>query len=1679
MKCSTRSRIALCHVEIVWILLLLFLAVVPMYSQTNIPGLDAFAPSANSNVYSIALQTDGKILVAGAFTAVDGQAHGRIARLHADGSLDASFNPNADSYVNCVAVSGDRKILVAGKFTAIGSETRNHIARLHEDGSLDNVFKPDTDGEITLLAVQLDGKVLVGGMFTVINGQRRNNLARLNADGSLDDTFNPNVNGLVNTLVLQADRKIVIGGWFTSIGVQACNYLARLNSDGSLDSTFNPDLDNAVDSLMLQPNGRIVAGGRFSSVGGQPQNFLARLNTDGRLDSTFIRTKNVTSITSTAPQTDGKILFGARVSGRSTMLNRFNPDGSLDGTFNPDAGTVDVLTVQPDGKIVMGGRFFSANGQPRSRIARLDATEPATQNLDWVGSTIIWQRGGTSPEVWCATFEYTTNSMDWINLGEGSRMAGGWQFTGNPPPPNATLRARGHVTDGGASSWLVENGWGIPWVSYQPKSLTNQASTAARFEVAGIGSEPLSFQWRKDGTNLTENGTLLGSDTRILFISNVLHASAGKYDVVVSNAYGCVTSQVAVLTVMDPAILGEPVSQKVVFGQDVSFSVIVGGTSSPACQWRKGNVPITGSTNASLTISNVQLSNVGNYDVVVSNAFGSVTSQVAELSVNLAQPDTFAPDLNSLANSLAVQPDGKVLLAGDLTVINGQPQYFLARLYADGSSDDTFLANLYYSGNCLAIQENGLILAGGSSMDPLQSTLNRIFRLYPDASLDNTFNPEANNLISSLALQADGKLLAIGYFTNIAGQNRNYIARFNTNGSLDNTFIPNANSNVQSLAIQPDGKVLIGGWFTSIGGLACSGMARLNTNGSVDSTFHAQISGLVYCMAIQPDGKIIVGGYRLATNGQWYCYLNRLHIDGSIDSSFNFSYNNGLNSVALQANGKILVAGGFTLVNGQKRNRIARLNADGSLDSTFNPDSDGPIYAIAIQNDGKVLVSGAIKAGWINPENAATSVMMVRLNATEPATQRLTWDGATITWLRGGTAPEVWRTSFAYSTNGVDWVNIGAGSRIAGGWRMITKHRPANARLRARGHIVSGNQSGSSWFVETIVQPPQIVSQPELQAVRPGQVAQFQVHADGTFPLNYCWTRNGVKLPGATNATYTITNATIAQAGSYRVIITNILGSITSVPVVLQIDTAQPTITVITPLPNARVSNTFVTITGHSMDRGGPLASVNYQVNEGTWQRAAGTTNWQAVVNDLIPNTNTIHIYAADMAGNHSLTNTLNVNYVLSDRLQVQTVGMGTVLPNLNSNLLAIGYTYSMKAIPRVGFIFSNWLANGIVATNNPSLVFTMRSNLTLTANFVTNPFVALKGDYKGIFLPLPNQTNASGSLDVNVTNSGLVLLTLTDRGSFSGQAHYRGAIFPFTGTLDANRSNSIYIVRSGKLPLRLSLQFVDARSYQVIGTINEDAAWQSRLTLRYRMPAPAGVFSGSYTLAGGAGRGLGFTNQVGMAASFSVAASGKVSLSGGLADGSTLTIPPAVALTNGQWAVYQSLYGGQGILIGMVDCRDITNANPNSILWWQKNAFPPTSPYGKYYPTGFQTEMVPQLRRYYTPTVGRNATGWTNGVLNLMGGNLSNDVQFPITVHNNVIKVPSDMNNPLSPISILLNQANGQFSGSFIHPSTRRPTTFKGALLQEDVTNNVPAGSFWQGYFLGTNDLGTITTSN
>ncbi len=456
--------------------------------------------SLDNSFRACATQPDGKLLLGGFFSSDPG--HQGILRLNPDQTLDTSFNASLDGYLNCLMVLESGKILIAGSFTGIrqggsGAYTpRDNIALLNADGTLDTTFNASVTitpagnsypGQVECMALQPDGKILVGGYINRVGATARRGIARLTAAGALDTTFNAGAitnsvdddQTAVNSIVVQADGKIVFGGWMTSIGATPRAGIARVTSTGALDATFNPGLLSGTSLIRLLPDQRLLV----SATSADNLHYgLVLISSAGVIDASYTAGLNGEA-TSLTLQTDGNVLFSGQFStiydgstpGPTRMsLARLSPTGVLDAAFSPRAtfaggmSQTQSLLVQDNGRILVSGDFDAIDLFPRMRYARL-MNSAVTQSITNIGfTTVEWTRGGALPEAeGDVSFELSTDGgTTFTVLGDGTRVSGGWQLTGqNLPVTGGILRARARVLSGYHNS---SAGWSVFEQAFAP-----------------------------------------------------------------------------------------------------------------------------------------------------------------------------------------------------------------------------------------------------------------------------------------------------------------------------------------------------------------------------------------------------------------------------------------------------------------------------------------------------------------------------------------------------------------------------------------------------------------------------------------------------------------------------------------------------------------------------------------------------------------------------------------------------------------------------------------------------------------------------------------------------------------------------------------------------------------------------------------------------------------------------------------------------------------------------------------------------------------------------------------------------------------------------------------------------------------------------------------------------------
>src|SRR5439155_3123989 len=326
----------------------------------------------------------GAVLAGGDFTSINGSAQNYIALLACDGS-SAEFAATPNGPVYSIVVQPDGKILIGGGFTMANGSPCTRLARLNADGTLDPTFAiayPGFDDTVRSIALQSDGKVVVAGDFIHFNGTSRYYVARLNTNGTLDTTFVASPSGPVYR-VAASGNLVTIGGTFISVGGYVRNRLAKLNSDGSVNTTFSPSsAPNSVVNTVLPVGTQTYAGGTFTS----PRNRGAVYDENGNLTLGFTQGGMNDEVRAMALDNFGKVMVGgyftwADCCTHYKIIRVDTASGSAETSFDSGyiSGTgtsVESISVQSDGKVLIGGNFSDVQGIYRHNIARLLPDRP-------------------------------------------------------------------------------------------------------------------------------------------------------------------------------------------------------------------------------------------------------------------------------------------------------------------------------------------------------------------------------------------------------------------------------------------------------------------------------------------------------------------------------------------------------------------------------------------------------------------------------------------------------------------------------------------------------------------------------------------------------------------------------------------------------------------------------------------------------------------------------------------------------------------------------------------------------------------------------------------------------------------------------------------------------------------------------------------------------------------------------------------------------------------------------------------------------------------------------------------------------------------------------------------------------------------------------------------------------
>ncbi|HKQ40227.1 MAG TPA: Calx-beta domain-containing protein, partial [Verrucomicrobiae bacterium] len=1113
-------------------------------------------PGPNNTVWSVAVVPSApgveRILIGGEFFSVNGAAYGYIAQLNSNGSLDGTFNAGsgANMPVYSLLVQPDGRILVAGGFTTMNDVPRFGVARLHANGILDESFNPGlgANDSVYTMAMQPDGKVLIGGIFTSYNTTRRMALARLRLDGTLDTSFldtaynqfagftqpvsylPPNY---ITSIALQSDGNVMVGGSFLNVGGNPSARHALRNNYTVFTRADKRNRWNIARLLggVTPGPGNVDFDAPQYFVNETSSNSMVQLNrTDGRLGTLL-----AVAVTGEKIATPGIDYLNATNNSawregrprddhpRPYSIGDVNPVyfkvPILDDQVEEGDELIDLAFRRADGSLNLSGEIIPLGGALGGSKAVLDVIDNdfPRGTFNFLISNYITNEFSTNAiitvirtngSVGSASVEYFTRLSTNAPGAVGGAFCqtgvdyqttrGRLQFLSGQTSSSFLVRicnddivefdenielvltnaSGGAALPGGlktsvatATLTIVDDDFAPGRINFASSTFTNNETerfAAVRVTRSGGSVGTVSVQFRTlNGTAtspadyVATNGVLTWNDGDTAFktisiplAQDGLVEGAENFRV---ELYNPIVNQAA-----DSRLLGIRTNALATIGDGDAYGVLAFNQPFYQADENGGSVTLTVvRTEGSAGTVSVNYSAVGDSAIPgldFTPVSGTLTFVSGQSSTTFTVPlaDDSQSDGNKVVrvqltnpvNALLGVPSAVDLVLVDNESFNNPP----------GELDTTFDSGAQANGPIYSIAlyvtngvPDGRLMIAGDFTNVNNIVRQGLARLNPNGTLDTSFSvgagPDAP--VRALAIQADGKVLLGGFFSQVTGTNRHGIARVNIEGTLDTFFDPGAGADgpVYAIAVQPDRKILVGGAFSDFAGQRLPGIVRLLPDGRVDSTFNAGSGprGNVFAFAILPDGKILIGGDFIEVNGIPRHGIARLNRNGSVDTSFDPGSGTdfaAVRAVLIQPDGKIVIGGSFTTINGVPRNFLARLERDGAVDTSFmNGVSGGnfPVQALALHADGKIVV-----AGDFTTFNGVTRNHITRLNP----------DGTTDTTINFGTGANAFVAALAIQPD----------RRIVLGGAFTTyDNQPRNRLARIYGGSVAG--AGSIEFL--------------------------------------------------------------------------------------------------------------------------------------------------------------------------------------------------------------------------------------------------------------------------------------------------------------------------------------------------------------------------------------------------------------------------------------------------------------------------------------------------------------------------------------------------------------------------------------------------------------------------------------
>jgi uncharacterized delta-60 repeat protein len=849
-----------------------------------------FAPDFDA--YTMALQADGKILIASynpAQVPFPNDPTFGLYRVETTGTLDPAYATSTGNtggaFVNnpiySIAVQSDGKAIIAGNFTEVDGTPRDRLARINADGTLDPTFNVELEEIAYAITLSDDGKLLVGA--TTFGAAEPD--AELFVQIEASSALSPAVSNLSTTATSVE--------WFRSGSVPV---LSDVVFERSLDGGITWSLVgdgvasrspsgwekigvNMTTPGLVRARGRTDTGGSNGSEGviekveDYPVPGVSHLTlanpTATDIDSDYALLGGEITATGTSPITERGVVYSRTVDHDTPIVGAAGVVKEVEGGTSGGVFTVDVFDL-------VGGTSYSYRAYAINALGAVFYSD--VDSFVTVGA----------PSVISPTSDLITDTG--ATLGGNVFSDGGNAITERGVYVMADTELfedrLGDNATGYQEVVAPTNGTGVftvPVTGLTP-------GTSYFFAAYAINSEGTVYSEEGYFTTTDNSEPEPGENEPSSLSSVEASAPAGQIDSSfdVGDGLGDLDGIVQAIAVL-PGGLGD----LLVAGE---FTQVGGEIHKGIARLDdSGSVYSEFDTRTDGIVNSVAVGIDGSIVIggifttvngITRNGIAKIDEDGANVSPTEFNPGTGA---DNVVYSVAVQEDGKILVGGLFANVQGQVRSRIARLNANGTLDTGFDPGANDAVYSIAVQPDGKILVAGNFTNIAGTSVNRIARLNDNGTIDANFNPGsgANGRVAALALQPDGKILLGGYFTQVDGANHSRVARLAADGSLDPAFVTGdgANNNVLTMALQTDGKILIGGIFTSFNGTSITRIARLNANGGLDTTFDPGVGadGEVSALALQTDGSILIGGNFLNFDGAAAPYLLRFGNDVGVE----------------------------------------------------------------------------------------------------------------------------------------------------------------------------------------------------------------------------------------------------------------------------------------------------------------------------------------------------------------------------------------------------------------------------------------------------------------------------------------------------------------------------------------------------------------------------------------------------------------------------------------------------------------------------------------------------------------------------------------------------------------------------------------------------------------------------